>query len=390
MNKKNNEPFYVRKRKDTTNNDEVLDENSVNSGLLEQEKSFPKEENDGIKLKKSKKKQEIAKKTQEEALILAKKDIKKSEKNPIKANVLSEIGIKSEEVVQKNREIKTNNDELYNKLIENHEILLGIISGIEDGDREDSFNIVVTWNGLRVLIPDYQYFEDGFNFGVNYNELTSAIAKTRKRKNVAIHHNGAQIYFILKKVATDNYGVEFAVASRKEAMAMIRDEWFLHSNPDKIYEREAKIGDIAPAHVISVVENSCLVECLGVETRLDANTLTNQYVENCKDFVSPGDTIEVRIRKLYLNNGVYMTVNGRLNDNEGVIRTMKVKSNYLGCVDHYNKDKDMYVIRLNNGVNANVYSKSVIGTDALFNGQMVQVYVYSIMQNYVIGSAYLV
>lgn len=390
MNKKNNEPFYVRKRKDTTNNDEVLDENSVNSGLLEQEKSFPKEENDGIKLKKSKKKQEIAKKTQEEALILAKKDIKKSEKNTIKANVLSEIGIKSEEVVQKNREIKTNNDELYNKLIENHEILLGIISGIEDGDREDSFNIVVTWNGLRVLIPDYQYFEDGFNFGVNYNELTSAIAKTRKRKNVAIHHNGAQIYFILKKVATDNYGVEFAVASRKEAMAMIRDEWFLHSNPDKIYEREAKIGDIAPAHVISVVENSCLVECLGVETRLDANTLTNQYVENCKDFVSPGDTIEVRIRKLYLNNGVYMTVNGRLNDNEGVIRTMKVKSNYLGCVDHYNKDKDMYVIRLNNGVNANVYSKSVIGTDALFNGQMVQVYVYSIMQNYVIGSAYLV
>lgn len=390
MNKKNNEPFYVRKRKDTTNNDEVLDENSVNSGLLEQEKSFPKEENDGIKLKKSKKKQEIAKKTQEEALILAKKDIKKSEKNPIKVNVLSEIGIKSEEVVQKNREIKTNNDELYNKLIENHEILLGIISGIEDGDREDSFNIVVTWNGLRVLIPDYQYFEDGFNFGVNYNELTSAIAKTRKRKNVAIHHNGAQIYFILKKVATDNYGVEFAVASRKEAMAMIRDEWFLHSNPDKIYEREAKIGDIAPAHVISVVENSCLVECLGVETRLDANTLTNQYVENCKDFVSPGDTIEVRIRKLYLDNGVYMTVNGRLNDNEGVIRTMKVKSNYLGCVDHYNKDKDMYVIRLNNGVNANVYSKSVIGTDALFNGQMVQVYVYSIMQNYVIGSAYLV
>lgn len=390
MNKKNNEPFYVRKRKDTTNNDEVLDENSVNSGLLEQEKSFPKEENDGIKLKKSKKKQEIAKKTQEEALILAKKDIKKSEKSTIKANVLSEIGIKSEEVVQKNREIKTNNDELYNKLIENHEILLGIISGIEDGDREDSFNIVVTWNGLRVLIPDYQYFEDGFNFGVNYNELTSAIAKTRKRKNVAIHHNGAQIYFILKKVATDNYGVEFAVASRKEAMAMIRDEWFLHSNPDKIYEREAKIGDIAPAHVISVVENSCLVECLGVETRLDANTLTNQYVENCKDFVSPGDTIEVRIRKLYLNNGVYMTVNGRLNDNEGVIRTMKVKSNYLGCVDHYNKDKDMYVIRLNNGVNANVYSKSVIGTDALFNGQMVQVYVYSIMQNYVIGSAYLV
>lgn len=390
MNKKNNEPFYVRKRKDTTNNDEVLDENSVNNGLLEQEKSFPKEENDGIKLKKSKKKQEIAKKTQEEALILAKKDIKKSEKNTIKANVLSEIGIKSEEVVQKNREIKTNNDELYSKLIENHEILLGIISGIEDGDREDSFNIVVTWNGLRVLIPDYQYFEDGFNFGVNYNELTSAIAKTRKRKNVAIHHNGAQIYFILKKVATDNYGVEFAVASRKEAMAMIRDEWFLHSNPDKIYEREAKIGDIAPAHVISVVENSCLVECLGVETRLDANTLTNQYVENCKDFVSPGDTIEVRIRKLYLNNGVYMTVNGRLNDNEGVIRTMKVKSNYLGCVDHYNKDKDMYVIRLNNGVNANVYSKSVIGTDALFNGQMVQVYVYSIMQNYVIGSAYLV
>lgn len=396
-----NKPFYVRKRTKANEETEKVEEKAAVEAIVDekevikQEKNAPKEEKDGISLKKPKRKREIAKKTEQDALILAKEDIKKARKRKEKEAVLPEIGLKSEEVLsndKKEKKLPKKDEEntVYDNFIKKKEVLLGVISAIEDGDRDDSFNIIVNWNGLRVIIPDFEYFEDKFNFGANYDELPNAAAKTRKRKIIARYHTGAEIYFIIKSIGKDTYGQYFAVASRREAMAAIRDEWFLHSNPDKIYEHTAKIGDIAPAHVIAVVENAVLVECLGVETRIDANTLTSEYVENCKDFVSPGDTIEVRIRKLYTNDGVYLAVNGRLNDSEGVIRTMKVKSNYLGTVDRYNKAKDMYIIRLNNGVNANVYSKSVIGADALYTGQKVQVYVYSIMQNYVVGSAYII
>ena len=306
--------------------------------------------------------------------------------------VLEDFGLCSDDI--NNRELTANevsskNDkdrEALIPLIENKTILMGQISAIEEANSTRYFIINVQFNGVRIIIPDYEYFEDEYSFGDDYSELKSDDMKTSRRRAHALYHVGALIYFVVKSYGLDSEKRIVGVASRREAMAMLRDEWFLHSDPDKLYEHSVEVGNIAKAHVISVSPKYATVECLGVETRLDAYSLCEEYIENCNDYVSPGDTINVRIKKLHTDEGTYLTVSGRLNDNSSTIHSMKIYSTYLGTVEHYNKEKKFYYVRLKNGVPVIVYSSSITGSEVLFAGQNVAVYIYALMDEYAVGS----
>lgn len=324
---------------------------------------------------------------------------------PRPRQLVDNVGTVSREIEEENARKKSDaeiENETYNQLrtfMRNQEILWGEVVGCEDSDRWPNHAIVtIQYNDVKIMIPDIAYFEDTFNFGAAYDSAPESV-KLERRQRIIRNQFGAKVCFIVKDVTrvqeTDG---EFAgsyvitaSASRKEAMALRRDIWFIHSNRKASTAgkpRSVNIGDIADARVLSVRSDMALVECLGVETRLDAYNLNNDIVENCADFVSPGDTIPVRVRKLHVEGDhVYLTVSGRLNDVSKAILTMRQNSYYLGYVDHFNKEKQMYTIMLKNGVSAAVRQQNVQGGLQLSNGDKVSVLVTRIMPVYVVGIA---
>ena len=314
------------------------------------------------------------------------------------------IGVQSDEIIaeaareKSAEEIEEKNFNDLRRYQRNGEILWGEVYGVEASPNLGSAIIAVLWNGIKVSIPDSEYFEDTFFFGNNYEGM-SAKEKLNKRTIMARYQIGAKVCFCVKgtartKIEFGEFAGEYmidVVASRKEAMAKVRDIWFLHKNRKSRVgtPREVHVNDIAKANVLAVKEDVVVVECLGVESRLDCYNLNDDIVENCRDFVKPGDVIPVRVRKVYVNadDTVYLTVSGRLNNASKMIHTMRERSNYLGQVDHYNKAKDRYTVMLKNGVTASVPSSMVQGGVPLTPGDDVAVMVTRIMDAYVIGAA---
>ena len=326
--------------------------------------------------------------------------------NTEKGKELSDIGTKSDDILEQESKVLSRreiDDKNYRDLLRyqrSGEILWGEVDAVEEhpgAQLKNAVIISVLYNGVKILIPDIAYFEDSFSFGANYASMTDR-QKFEKRRTMAEYQKGARVCFVLKAVQrTQIKGGDFdgeyeihCVGSRKEAMEILRDIWFLHKNrKDTSREpRSVSIGDIAKAHVVSVREEYAVVECLGVETRIDAYNLNNEIVENCNDFVVPGDTINVRVKKLHVGgDNVYLTVSGRLNDPSKLINSMFVNSSYLGTVDSYNERKDLYTILLKNGVQASVRASQVEGGIELYPGDRVSVRVKDIRPTYVVGNA---
>ena len=127
------------------------------------------------------------------------------------------------------------------------------------------------------------------------------------------------------------------------------------------------------------------------ETRVEAYLLNDEFVENCTDFVRPGDSFKARVRTISVNpdGSVYLTVSGRLNETSKNILDIKQNGTYQGKVDHYNSRSNTYTIRLKNGVSASVRADSdhVNGGVELMNGDDVSVLVTRVTPTFVIGKA---
>ena len=318
---------------------------------------------------------------------------------------IAEVGNKSDEILDqeaKEKSDKEKENETFrklNSLQRTKDIGWGEIYAIEPADEINGlrarFIIAVMYNGAKVMIPETEYFEDTFNFGANYGEMSSA-EKANRRAAMARTQIGARIPFVVYAVMRKEIesGVHegdstiIAVGSRKEAMRTLRDVFFIHKNHPAIPSRDVQPGYQAWANVIGVREEYAIVECLGVETRIDAYNLNDEYVENCNDFVRAGDKMRVRIRRFHVDDdNVFLTVSGRLNDTSKAIAEMKQRGNYLGVVDHFNKNNGYYTVTLKNGVRASVRAENVNGEIELTNGDNVSVLVTGIMDEYVIGLA---
>lgn len=214
---------------------------------------------------------------------------------------------------------------------------------------------------------------------------------------------GAEVCFVVKAVTynkedfIDEDGNRqhkiICVASRKEGMALLRDIHIFHTERKAGFDEKdtIKVGDYALAHVIAVKEDSMVVEVFGVETRINAKDVSDDYTENCKDRFKPGDKMRVKIRKFYMpNNGrpLYISLTGRTRDVEKIVRSMKVGQTILGKVDGINRAKKVYNIHLKNGAYAGVLFSNIQGHKTLNIGDTVSVYVTKINDNFVYGVAY--
>lgn len=253
------------------------------------------------------------------------------------------------------------------------------------------FLISCVFDNANVSIPDTWFFEPTFNFGRKY-EMVDDIEKAKIRFGFANKMMGAKICFLPVAMSKDDNGNPFAISSRVEAMKMIRDVYFFDGEDGRYKGLSTKVkeGTLASANVLQVLEKFILVECLGVETRIDYYNVNNEYVENCNDYFKVGDTLTVRVKKPYINDdkNVYLAVTGRLGIAPGAIKTMKVHGVYMGTVDHYTKFSDNYTIILKNGVEAKVNaSHGVLSAVPLIDGDRVSVMVTRIFENNVVGVA---
>lgn len=308
---------------------------------------------------------------------------------------------KSFELTPQEKEI-----EIYKEIKEHerdNQVLWGQVYSVDRADRKSCrFFISVLFKGTKVSIPDHMYFESTFDFGRNYENKMSEEEKMKLRMAMATYQLGAKICFcvekamrtkILKGEFKDEY-TTIVIGNRNKAMEVLRNIYFFHKGRTKSAKRAPRnvaIGDVINnAHVLAVKEDSVLIEACGIETRLDAYNLNKEFVDNCKKFVSPGDTIPVRVRKLHINkDSVYMSCSGRLDNISKMISTIKRGDVLIGVVDRYNKEKNTYTVILKNSVPASCQSYTVRQRIPLAIGDKVYVRVVEVVEDlgFVVGHA---
>lgn len=334
----------------------------------------------------------------------ANKNKSQKNKSDTKSKVIETVGKKSSELESLDNAVKTKEEEEYSLFKEllvhqkTRQILWGEVYGVEPNEALGKNVVAVLWNGIKVSIPDTEYFEKNFDFGIRYKEADEK-ERANRRRITASYQCGARVCFLVKGVIKytikdgEHKGEEeiFCVGSRKEAMTLLRDVYFFHKERKNPLNAGStvKVDDVCDAHVVAVKPDNVLVECLGVETRILWRDLAEGYVENCQDVVNVGDTIRVRIKKFYLNgnDNVYLAVTGKLNDVSKMISSMQIKATYIGVVESINKDKKIYNVRLKNGVLAAILQENVRGGIELFIGNWVAVKVSKINDTFVYGSA---
>ena len=312
----------------------------------------------------------------------------------------SSIGIKSVDLARKD-EAELSPEEELNKTYRDlrraartEQIIWGTVMGADVLPNFNDVCVYVLYDNVSIIVPSTEFFEPTYSFGTDYDEMTEREKRTRRMVCSRFYFNArVPLRMIRTEINTDGDApVLVAVASRKAAMAQLRDRYFI--NPARPQDAVAE-GALAKAHVLTVRPDMATVECLGVETRILSQHLSNEIVENCHDFVSPGDNITVRIRKLHINEPeeeggektVYLNVTGQINAAPAAIASMTKNSVWLGTVVAFNREKQVYTILLKNGVHASIPQKSVMGEIHLEIGDSVSVSVRQVYDNYVRGFA---
>ena len=251
----------------------------------------------------------------------------------------------------------------YRKYIDSKEIIWGrVVSVIYDKDPKTKVKrgvgIVCDWNGKEVIIPDHAYFQNTRLLGgVNYEKMNKEEQIELKNK-VASYQIGAIVCFVVTSVTYGKKGIGF-IGNRTIALEKLQDFYFTHEHYKQTEENTLQVGSCAIARVLAVRSHNVLVECCGVETFIDSGVLTNIPVENCRDVVSVGDTIEVRIRKIYPEDK-YLTVTGKTSENSQAISDDDVDTIQLVHFIKQNSSGTL-TFRMKNGVNV-VVTKNNLGS----------------------------
>lgn len=317
--------------------------------------------------------------------------------------ILRELGIISDEMADA-MELEKSEDEILNetygklnKYKHSGEVLWGNISGITYSETLKQNIINVIYNKINIQIPEKEFFDHSFYTSRIYTSLDLA-KKQDYVSNMLIYYMPAKVCFILKDIESKyvkNINTDkeerliFGVGSRLEAMDYLKDYYFFHRDADRNYRTTAKEGNIATANVLVVSEQSILVECLGVETWINAYSLSNDFITNCADLYKPGDSIKVRIQQIKKRDDtVQLILSGKIHSTPAIIKTVTVGSTYMGTVATYNNKKGLYTVRLINGCFLVAYTNSVQGHIMLYPGDKVAATVksFSSTGEFLIGS----
>ena len=282
-------------------------------------------------------------------------------------------------------------------------IVSGYILGVEPNDLMDDYNIVTSVRGFRVIIPGSEFFVPQTDFTSDYYKQTKEAQKERRRQ-IASYMTGAKINFVIlgaERTPVKTEGRDesnplydyFVVASRLAAKKALTEHYFFN---EKLKESERpEVGKVVTIHVLSVGETKVKAEALGIVFYIDSSDLSGlEYVMDCRDMVSPGDTLRGVIRRITINDDtkeVAISVSPRLYDLSTTsknLHVMKVGGLYSGKVRMYNAEKGIYTITLSNGVTASVNQKRVGGGVRLYPLDLVQVQVTEVTDTHVWGTCF--
>ena len=161
---------------------------------------------------------------------------------------------------------------------EEKRILKGTITGIED-EYYKLQNTVITcaiiwYNTIKVLIP-----------------ITHLGIKT-ENKSVLRGMLGALVDFIVMEVDTVS---EIVVASRIEAMQL----------RSKIELPKLKINDVVLVRIVATARKHIIVDLYGKEIIIPADKLKHTYIVNCKNDYLVGQGLQVRVKKIDIENNIF-------------------------------------------------------------------------------------
>lgn len=244
---------------------------------------------------------------------------------------------------------------------------------------------ILNFNGFEVNIIDNDYFMDNFEFSQAY-KTKNCYEQASERLRVMGYHLNATICFTIEQVITipkENRNI--IIGSRKKAMAMLQDIYFYHSDKAK-KKIDVKEEDVTKARVISVRSKELLVECMGVETRIDYKVVSNESIKNCRDHYHAGDEITVRVKTIHPHQDyIYLAVVGLINPLLKELTSLKKGDLVVGEIIKYNDQKKLYTVRLKNGLKLSCFSKTEILQDRLINGDKVLASILYINEQYALG-----
>ena len=322
-----------------------------------------------------------AKKTVKKATVTSK--LKGLIKKPTKQKEVKEV-IDSTDIGEVSKTIsrKTKTQEIKDRFDEyrlNNTVLWGEIISVIG---EEHIFIQVQFDEHTVLIPDEKFFPTDYSFGARYANMNPE-QQRKKRRVSARFRIGGKVPFVVEGIQKiDDRNSKFILeGNRLKALDIIKDRY--------LGNHSVKIGDEVKANVLAVFENFILVECLGIETRISAYNLTDKnVVDNCMDYISTGDEITVRVKKMKYNpdGTYYLAVSGRLNHGAKNMRDINEGDAYMGYVECYNSQTRIYTIKLTNGVNVSVHEKSVVSRGRLNRGDKVSAVVKMKKEGYCCGT----
>lgn len=334
-------------------------------------------------------------------------ELAKPEPKPVdRRKVLDDkaVGVFSEELLGETRsEEEIHFDEL-RRAERRKTILYGTVVGVKPVPNSYMVTVTVFWNDIPIMIPDVEYFEPEFDFGPDYNvkqseDETDEKLRSRNRdivKSRAGWQMGAIVPFVvtrcqIREIKDGIYEGQkeiIAFGSKRQAMELLRDYWFIQEKGRKDYPAIPKRGNIAKVHVLSVKPDNVLVECLGVETRILRPDLSDHYIANCSEVAKVGQTMKAKIEKIYINDDktVYITLTGRLHEPSKLVRQISEGESLLGTVKGFNPEKQRYMIITKGGVMCTVRAQDVVRNEQLVAGDMVIVTVTKVLDTFV--SAY--
>ena len=231
--------------------------------------------------------------------------------------------------IDRQRSVETEADRQMSDLLDlleslrSKKIMTGKIEGVENSAGGIP-SAVLKHGGFKIIIPCFECVNPPADF--REQDPNSVY------QYVLNKHLGAEIEFVVKGIDQES---EVVVASRKEAMAIRRRQFYFGQDKDGnniLYE-----GAIAEARVVSVIRPGIFVEVFGVQCYISSNELSYQRLLDASAHYQNGMRILVKILKLDRTDpkNVKITVSvkqTKKNPYDTVFERYCVGNHYIGTV----------------------------------------------------------
>lgn len=280
------------------------------------------------------------------------------------------------------------------KHVRSHGIYWGIVRGVQDQPKYNSFSVITTVYGHIVKIAEESFLTlDMLDKDRYFKDQKPSVQKDMRRRRLEAYI-GAQIPFTIivanrQRVEDDGsirgYYYKYLIGgSRVAAMEILQDYWFFHEKrrfaKTKVEPvREGMVFD--NVKVLTAHEHGITVELCGVETYIERfELITTKYMESAGDEYHPGDLISVILTKIRINTEpglprvvLRASVRRLLEDNgRSVFEDIAIGGLYRGTVSRISSSGN-YVILLDLGVTCVVSPSEVEGRVPLDIGNTVLV-----------------